>query len=305
MRRRMMETILGLVLTVTVVAGTPAMTFAAEDTATEQEAAGTVEDFQAGDVTVKNTTTVNVKTAEITEAVKKAEEPKADEADAKETDAKEADAKESTTEEKINNLVLTMEDGTEHTFEDVKPEEWKEPSLYEEYGMFYISYKDANGKEQEAVEQADEKAFDAEKTMYTTAKVNVRVAPSTDAEVVKIVILGAEFKATAVCPGWIKVKGETIEGYVSHLYVTEDKEKVDKLLAEKKAAEEAAAAAAAAQAAADAQAAVDAQAAAAAQAAASQPVTEVSRQAYDDCDGSGHGYYEITYSDGSVRYEEY
>ena len=84
----MMETILGLVLTVTVVAGTPAMTFAAEDTATEQEAAGTVEDFQAGDVTVKNTTTVNVKTAEITEAVKKAEEPKADEADAKETDAR-------------------------------------------------------------------------------------------------------------------------------------------------------------------------------------------------------------------------
>ena len=102
----------------------------------------------------------------------------------------------------------------------------------------------------------------------------MRVAPFTDAEVVKIVILGAEFKATAVCPGWIKVKGETIEGYVSYLYVTEDKEKVDKLLAEKKAAE-------------------------------AQPVTEVSRQAYDDCDGSGHGYYEITYSDGSVRYEEY
>ena len=44
--------------------------------------------------------------------------------------------------------------------------------------------------------------------------------------------------------------------------------------------------------------------AAEAQAAASEP-TEVSRQAYDDCDGSGHGYYEITYSDGSVRYEEY
>lgn len=34
-------------------------------------------------------------------------------------------------------------------------------------------------------------------------------------------------------------------------------------------------------------------------------VYEVSRQAFDDCDGSGHGYYEITYSDGSVRTEEY
>lgn len=33
--------------------------------------------------------------------------------------------------------------------------------------------------------------------------------------------------------------------------------------------------------------------------------TEVSRQKYDDCDGSGHGYYEITYSDGSTKIEEY
>ena len=85
--------------------------------------------------------------------------------------------------------------------------------------------------------------------------------------------------------------------------MTEDKEKVDQLVAEQKAAEEAAAKAAAeaqAAAAAQAQAAAEAQAAAAA-----QPVTEVSRQAYDDCDGSGHGYYEITYSDGSVGYEEY
>ncbi len=33
--------------------------------------------------------------------------------------------------------------------------------------------------------------------------------------------------------------------------------------------------------------------------------TEVSRQKVDDCDGSGHGYYIITYSDGSTAYEEY
>lgn len=50
-------------------------------------------------------------------------------------------------------------------------------------------------------------------------------------------------------------------------------------------------------------------AAAAAQAAAgsgsSGEKTEVSRQKYDDCDGSGHGYYEIIYSDGSTEIEEY
>ncbi len=33
--------------------------------------------------------------------------------------------------------------------------------------------------------------------------------------------------------------------------------------------------------------------------------TVVSKKQFDDCDGSGHGYYEITYSDGSVEYEEY
>ncbi|MGN8886506.1 SH3 domain-containing protein [Blautia sp. HCP28S3_G10] len=318
MKRRVIETILSLALTVAMVTGAPAMTFAAEDTAVEQtettdeadEAAA--EDFQVGDLTVKNTTTVKVKNAEIKEGVKETADSIAAAEETADADSKEAteatadaDSKEATeaTEEKINNLVLTMEDGTEHIFEDVKTEDWNEPSLYEEYGMFYISYKDVAGKDQEASEKADEKAFDEEKTVYATTKVNVREEPSTDAKAVKVVVLGAEFKATAVCPGWIKVKGETVEGYVSHLYVTEDKEKVDQLVAEQKAAEEAAAKAAAeaqAAAAAQAQAAAEAQAAAAA-----QPVTEVSRQAYDDCDGSGHGYYEITYSDGSVGYEEY
>ena len=33
--------------------------------------------------------------------------------------------------------------------------------------------------------------------------------------------------------------------------------------------------------------------------------TIVSKQRNDDCDGSGHGYFTITYSDGTVEYEEY
>ena len=48
-----------------------------------------------------------------------------------------------------------------------------------------------------------------------------------------------------------------------------------------------------------------AQASAGQSSAAPQGKYEVSRQAYDDCDGSGHGYYEITYSDGSTAREEY
>lgn len=33
--------------------------------------------------------------------------------------------------------------------------------------------------------------------------------------------------------------------------------------------------------------------------------TVVSKERVDDCDGSGHGFYIITYSDGSVEYEDY
>ena len=33
--------------------------------------------------------------------------------------------------------------------------------------------------------------------------------------------------------------------------------------------------------------------------------TVVSKVAVPDCDGSGHGYYVITYSDGSVEYVDY
>ena len=33
--------------------------------------------------------------------------------------------------------------------------------------------------------------------------------------------------------------------------------------------------------------------------------TEIRREDYPDCDGSGHGYREIYYSDGSVVIEEY
>ena len=37
----------------------------------------------------------------------------------------------------------------------------------------------------------------------------------------------------------------------------------------------------------------------------SDEVYEVSRERFDDCDGSGHGFFEITYSDGRTEIEEY
>ena len=104
---------------------------------------------------------------------------------------------------------------------------------------------------------------------------------------------------------WYQVKVDDKEGYVVKKYITDSKEEAEAAAKAKQDAEEAAAAQQAAEAAAQ-QAAEQA-----AQQAAQQPSqsaggkTEVSRQAYDDCDGSGHGYYEITYSDGSTAIEEY
>lgn len=266
--------------------------------------------LESGEVTIKNETETNYT----------AEYEKQETAEEQETDA---------VAEEAWNLVLTDEEGNTHTFEKVTPDKWTELSVIEEYGFLYIKYKDADGKEQETLETAEEKAFEKELTMYVTTDVNVRKEASKESKSLKVTSLGAEWKAVASVPGWIKVEAEGISGYVFHSYITEDKEKVDALVQEKKAA----AAQAAAQAA-QAQASYEepvyqepvqqpaepveqpAQAEPApveepepapeepAPAEPSEPV-EVSRQAYDDCDGSGHGYYEIIYSDGSVAYEEY
>lgn len=274
----------------------------AEDTQQEEKVIEDVKiTLESGEVTIKNGTEMNFISAEY-----KKKEAAQDESD--------ANAQESASEE-VWNLLLTDEEGNVHTFENVTPDQWTEPSVTEEYGFLYITYKDAYNKEQEALETGEEKAFEQEVTVYATTDVNVRETASTEAKSLKVTSLGAEWKAVATVPGWIRVEGDGVSGYIFHSYVTEDKEKVDALVQEKKAADEAAAQA---RAAAQAQAAQEQtyyeepvyQEPAPQEPAAQEPEqpsepVEVSRQAYDDCDGSGHGYYEITYSDGSIVFEEY
>lgn len=88
-------------------------------------------------------------------------------------------------------------------------------------------------------------------------------------------------------------------------YITDSKEEAEAAAKAKQDAEEAAAAQQAAEAAAQQAAEQAAQQASQSAGSTAGGKTEVSRQAYDDCDGSGHGYYEITYSDGSTAIEEY
>lgn len=329
MKRKTVQLILSLTLTAAMCFGAPAAAFAEGAAATEKSSATTsdktdkkdsaeakdeAEDFKIGELEVKNQSGLAVKSAELQEA--KSDDKKASEDSSKDSTEKE---------EKGQDLVITMKDGKKHTFKNVTPDDWKDPVFYNEYEILYISYTDKNGKTQEALEDAKETELGEAATTYAKTNVNIREKADSKSKSLKVTSLGTEFKVTAVCPGWLKVEGDGVKGYASHTYFTSSKDEIDRLVQEKKAAEEKAAQA---KAAAEAQAAADAQAAAqaaaddqssydesydnsadysepAAEAPASSEPTEVGRQAYDDCDGSGHGYYEITYSDGSVGYEDY
>ena len=291
MKMKSVKAFLSIVTAASLAVSAPAAVFAEDAAAQEAEAQdsdgeATAEDFtiafDGGELSVTNQTTQTIKEAKLVEAA-------AD--DSEETTDASKEAK--------MDLVLTEEDGTEHTFQDVTVDKWKDAVLVNSYEFLYINYKDESGKDQEAAETADERTFDEPITMYVSANVHVRKEADKESESLKVAALGDEFKVIAAVPGWFKVENGDDTGYVFHSYLTEDKAAVDALV---KAKQEADAAAAQAAAAAAAQAAQQQAAAAAAQPA---QKTEVSRQAYDDCDGSGHGYYEITWSDGSVTYENY
>lgn len=291
MKMKSVKAFLSIVTAASLAVSAPAAVFAEDAAAQEAEAQdsdgeATAEDFtiafDGGELSVTNQTTQTIKEAKLVEAAADDSEETAD-----------------VSKEAKMDLVLTEEDGTEHTFQDVTVDKWKDAVLVNSYEFLYINYKDESGKDQEAAETADERTFDEPITMYVSANVHVRKEADKESESLKVAALGDEFKVIAAVPGWFKVENGDDTGYVFHSYLTEDKAAVDALV---KAKQEADAAAAQAAAAAAAQA---AQQQAAAQAAQPAQKTEVSRQAYDDCDGSGHGYYEITWSDGSVTYENY
>ena len=297
MKMKSVKAFLSIVTAASLAVSAPAAVFAEDAAAQEAEAQdsdgeATAEDFtiafDGGELSVTNQTTQTIKEAKLVEAA-------ADDSEEADNSEETADA----SKEAKMDLVLTEEDGTEHTFQDVTVDKWKDAVLVNSYEFLYINYKDESGKDQEAAETADERTFDEPITMYVSANVHVRKEADKESESLKVAALGDEFKVIAAVPGWFKVENGDDTGYVFHSYLTEDKAAVDALV---KAKQEADAAAAQAAAAVAAQAAQQQAAAAAAQPA---QKTEVSRQAYDDCDGSGHGYYEITWSDGSVTYENY
>lgn len=251
-----------------------------EETEAETEAASDVEVKKDGEtiVTLKNESGYVVKEA----VVGAAEE---------ETETAETET-EAESEGIVTGLTLTGEDGEVHVFADADVTAMTDPVLVKDNGFLYIEYKNAEGKDKEAAETADEVEFDKEVTMYVVNNVYVRAEANGDSEALAVASLGQEVTVTGAAPKWYKVvMGETT-GYIARSFLSKDKESADAAVKAEEAAQAQAAAAAA-------------QASSGQSAAAPQGKYEVSRQAYDDCDGSGHGYYEITYSDGSTAREEY
>lgn len=144
-----------------------------------------------------------------------------------------------------------------------------------------------------------------EKTMYVSGDVYMREAADKDAKAVTVLATGKEITVLGEEGDWYQVKVDDKEGYVVKKYITDSKEEAEAAAKAKQDAEDAAAAQQAAEAAAQQAAEQAAQQASQSAGSTAGGKTEVSRQAYDDCDGSGHVYYEITYSDGSTAIEEY
>lgn len=156
--------------------------------------------------------------------------------------------------------------------------------------------------------------------MYTLTNLVLRAEGSKEAEKLDILPVNTEVKVLKKDGEWYQVEAESQNGYVYGEYLTEDKEKAEQAKAD-------ADAKAKAEAQAKAKAAAEAAAKAASQKSESNKKdsgdkkdsndkkdskdknngkkTEVSRENFDDCDNSGHGYTEIHYSDGSVEIVEY
>ena len=115
MRKKTVQVLLGAALIAAMCLGAPTAAFADETTTKEEtaektgdkdsaEEKETAEDFQIGELTVKNQSGLEVKSAELQ--------------DAKEDDSKKKDSKDAAGQD----LVITMKDGTEHTFRNVTPD---------------------------------------------------------------------------------------------------------------------------------------------------------------------------------------
>lgn len=197
--------------------------------------------------------------------------------------------------ESLINVVMAAGDGQQYEFPDVPYEKMKDPELVTEGAFAYIKYISlASGKER-SIGQTGELTYTEPAELFAVDDVYIRSEPDDEAEILGVISRGDAIEVLGETSTHYVVKKDDVTGYTVRSCISEDEqEAIAAVKAEEAAREqlrleaEAAAAAAAAQ-----------------QSSGGSGVKEVRRQKFDDCDGSGHGYYEITYSDGSTKYQDY
>ncbi len=200
-------------------------------------------------------------------------------------------------EEGLVNVVLAAGDGTAYEFLNVNYADMQEPKLVVEGAFAYIKYTGiASGKER-SVGQTGELVYEEAAELFAVDEVYMRAEPDNDAEIVGVINRGDAIEVMGETATHYKVKKDDVIGYSVRKCISEDEQEAIAAVQAESAAREAIRQAEAAAAAAAAQSAASSQNTSA--------VYEVKRQKFDDCDGSGHGYYLITYSDGSTGVEEY
>ncbi|MCD7763031.1 MAG: SH3 domain-containing protein [Lachnospiraceae bacterium] len=195
-------------------------------------------------------------------------------------------------------LVVTEADGTVHTFEDAYVDGLSNLKLTSMIGYVFFIGTESGGDEKYFYETADDVTLDEPVTMYTTGMVNIREEADGSSTLLGTAERGSELQVLGGTSKWFQVTQGDVTGYVAARYLTESTDEAQAAVDQE----------------ASARAALEAQAAAAAAAAAASSSSSsssssgsgiVSKEAVYDCDGSGHGYYIITHSDGSVTYEDF
>lgn len=211
-----------------------------------------------------------------------------------------------TLDEEHIDITMKSSDGLTYEFKNVRYVEVVRPELVVQGSFAYIKYTSLVSGEEKNVGQTGELTYEEPAELFAVDDVYIREEPDSDSEILGVISRGDSIEVLGETADYFNVKKDDVVGYSVRKCVSEDEQEAIAAVKAEEAAreairiaqEEAARQAAAQQAAA-------ARSSRGSSSKGGSSVYETGRQKFDDCDGSGHGYYLITYSDGSTATEEY
>ncbi len=188
-------------------------------------------------------------------------------------------------------IELVGSEGESYLFLDVPYAEIGNPELIKKGAFVFLKYTSLVSEKEHEIPQEGELTYENAVEQFAVDDVYIRKEPSDEAEILGVISRGDAIEVLGETATHYQVKKDEVIGYAVRRCISEDEQEAIAAVQANEA---------------------ELQAQAAQQAPAQQSpsgdaggVYEVSRQRFDDCDGSGHGYYLITYSDGSTATEEY